>query len=73
MSNLGNTTTATTSATTPTEEIPTAYRVIEGIVLSLVICVSVIGNMSLWIVVLRSRALRTLTSMFILGNVIIDV
>ncbi|XP_052769272.1 D(2)-like dopamine receptor isoform X2 [Mya arenaria] len=67
MSNLGNTTTATTSATTPTEEIPTAYRVIEGIVLSLVICVSVIGNMSLWIVVLRSRALRTLTSMFILG------
>ncbi|WAR29333.1 OAR-like protein [Mya arenaria] len=63
----GNTSTETTVTLTTTEDIPTANRVIEGIVLSVLISVSVIGNLSLWIVVLRSRALRTLTSMFILG------
>ncbi|WAR15250.1 OAR-like protein [Mya arenaria] len=67
MSNSGNITTQTTVALTTTEDIPTTNRVIEGMVLSLLISVSFIGNLSLWIVVLRSRALRTLTSMFILG------
>ncbi|WAR15244.1 ACM3-like protein [Mya arenaria] len=67
MSDSGNTTSQTTVALTTTKDIPTANRVIEGIVLSVLIIVSVTGNLSLWIVVLRSRALRTLTSMFILG------
>lgn len=50
-----------------TNELPTGNKVIEVIILCIIIVVSVLGNGSLWIVVLRSRALRTLTSMFILG------
>ncbi|WAR15251.1 OAR-like protein [Mya arenaria] len=67
MSYSGNTTTRTIAALPPAEDIPSANRVIKGIVLSVLISVSLIGNLSLWIVVLRSRVLRTLTSMFILG------
>lgn len=49
------------------EPLTLANKVIEVFVLCCIIIVSILGNGSLWIVVLRSRALRTLTSMFILG------
>lgn len=48
-------------------DISPEVKVIEALVLCVIIIVSVVGNTSLWVVVLRSRALRSITSMFILG------
>jgi hypothetical protein len=42
-------------------------RTIESLVLCFIITFSIIGNTSLWIVVIKSKGLRTVTNMFILG------
>jgi hypothetical protein len=42
-------------------------KTVECLVLCLIIAFCVIGNASLWIVVLSSKGLRTVTNMFILG------
>ncbi|CAG2185737.1 unnamed protein product [Mytilus edulis] len=44
----------------------TAEQYIEGILLTFICLVSVLGNISIWIIVLRSRALRTITNCFLL-------
>lgn len=44
-----------------------ADQVMEVTMLGIIIVVSLVGNCTLWIVILRSKALRTITSMFILG------
>ncbi|KAH3691775.1 hypothetical protein DPMN_192306 [Dreissena polymorpha] len=48
-------------------DVTTASKVIETIVMIVIMIITTVGNVCLWVVVLRSRALRTLTSMFILG------
>ena len=50
-----------------TENSLTASNVVEILLMCLIIVVNIVGNVSLWIVVLRSRTLRTVTNMFILG------
>ncbi|XP_045161636.2 tyramine receptor Ser-2-like isoform X2 [Mercenaria mercenaria] len=42
-------------------------KAVEALVWCIIIGFSVIGNTSLWIVLLRSQSLRTVTNMFILG------
>ena len=44
-----------------------AAKVIEVIVLCLIIIAAVVGNISIWIIIINSKALRTITNMFILG------
>ncbi|XP_063404525.1 melatonin receptor type 1C-like [Mytilus trossulus] len=44
----------------------TAEQFIEGILLTIICIVAVLGNISIWIIVLRSRALRTITNCFLL-------
>lgn len=39
---------------------------IEGTVLTVICIVAVVGNISIWIIVLRSRTLRTITNSFLL-------
>ena len=41
--------------------------IIEAIILCLIIVVAVGGNVSLWIIICKSRDLQTVTNMFILG------
>ena len=62
-----NVTTPAVYDVTSDSYVSTANKVIEVTILIGIIVTSVLGNGSLWIVVLRSRALRSLTSMFILG------
>ncbi|XP_052224827.1 D(2)-like dopamine receptor [Dreissena polymorpha] len=54
-------------------DVTTASKVIETIVMILIMIITTVGNVCLWVVVLRSRALRTLTSMFILGLSTADI
>ena len=42
-------------------------RALEAFLLCLVMIFSAVGNISLWIIVLTTPALRSLTNMFILG------
>lgn len=49
------------------DEVSTGSKAVEATVLCIIISVSIVGNTSLWIVVLQARALRTVTNMFILG------
>ncbi|CAC5394496.1 unnamed protein product [Mytilus coruscus] len=44
----------------------TAEQFIEGILLTIICFVAVLGNISIWIIVVRSRALRTTTNCFLL-------
>ncbi|CAG2205417.1 unnamed protein product [Mytilus edulis] len=44
----------------------TAEQFIEGILLSIICFVAVLGNISIWIIVIRCRALRTVTNCFLL-------
>lgn len=44
-----------------------AVKVIVAFVLCVIIVTAVVGNISIWIIILTTRALRTITNMFILG------
>ena len=44
-----------------------AVLVIEAFILCIIILTAVVGNVSIWIIILKTRALRTITNMFILG------
>ena len=41
--------------------------IIEAVIICLIITVAVSGNISLWIIICKSRDLQTVTNMFILG------
>ena len=41
-------------------------KVIEVVVLCLIIVAAVVGNVSIWIIIISTKALRTVTNMFIL-------
>ena len=63
-----------TSDTDQSEEESTeATRVIEALILSVIIVAAVVGNISIWIIILTTRALRTTTNMFILGLSAADI
>ena len=49
------------------EESSEAARVIEAFILCVIIIAAVVGNISIWIIILTTRPLRTITNMFILG------
>ncbi|KAH3783893.1 hypothetical protein DPMN_161843 [Dreissena polymorpha] len=61
------TTLSVPALTSENTDVTTASKAIETIVLVVIMTITTVGNVCLWVIVLRSRALRTLTSMFILG------
>jgi len=64
MSNFTNVTMAYTDANV---DVSLTSKVIEVLVLVILCAVASVGNVSLWIIVLQNKGLRTMTSMFILG------
>ena len=57
-----------TSETAPAlEESSEVTEVIEALVLCVIIVTAVVGNISIWIIIVTTMALRTTTNMFILG------
>ena len=44
-----------------------AAKSIEALVLCLIITAAVVGNVSIWIIIISTKSLRTITNMFILG------
>ena len=49
------------------EDSTEAALVIEAFILCAIIVIAVGGNVSIWIIILKNRVLRTITNMFILG------
>ncbi|KAH3691790.1 alpha-2Da adrenergic receptor-like [Dreissena polymorpha] len=63
----GSTTLSGTTLTSPYQNVSMASKVVETTVLCVIISITIVGNVCLFAVVLRSKALRNLTNMFILG------
>ncbi len=42
-------------------------RIVEAVILTLIIVVAITSNVSIWIIVLKSKVLRTVTNIFMLG------
>jgi hypothetical protein len=57
----------------PLAEGTTIEHILAGCVLSIISLGSILGNVSLWIVICRDRELRTITNMFILGLTTADL